>query len=233
MLKAQCPQCVREQICDVRAAFEHKWEAGAEAPYIYGKVDHAILQCRGCEFVFYETRSSSTDDVDVRVKPFTGEQELYYPVTTATFSELPPPALRRSLDAVVVPLCAHFPTLGAIVREVYVAREQKLFVLGAVGLRTAFDCATTLLDIDPDARLKDKVLALQERGFIGTAQAAQLQIVVEAGSAAAHRGWSPTAGEFDALLKALEGLLRTAFLDRGDSVHTIDVPPRPARHPKA
>jgi hypothetical protein len=75
------------------------------------------------------------------------------------------------------------------------------------------------------------VQRLKELGFVGETEAADLAVVTNAGSAAAHRGWRPEPEEFERLLSTLERFLERTIVNR-KSVAGIAIPsahPRPKR----
>lgn len=232
--KAHCPQCDREQKCLVRGAFHHQWQSDNEEFSVGGHDDYYILQCRGCEFVFFQQQSRFSEDWDVHRDPSTGEETINYPVTVNTFSTLPAkasPTFVRGMNDFVLPLSTIDEQLSHIMNEVYLAHSSESFILASVGLRTAFDRATEILEIDPGHLLGEKLQKLQDKGHVGEAQAKNLAVVVDAGNAAAHRGWAPTAEEFASLLAALEEFLRGAILKTGGSALEVAarIPARPAR----
>ena len=94
----------------------------------------------------------------------------------------------------------------------YVAYDNQSYILTAIGLRTALDRATEILEIDPALTFEKKLTALGEGGWIGDTEKALLEVVTDAGNAAAHRGWSPESHEVAALLSALELFLQKAFI---------------------
>ncbi len=96
------------------------------------------------------------------------------------------------------------PQLEKILSEVYDAVEHRSNILAATGLRTAFDRAVSYHAVDESLPLAAKVKALQDAGFIGETEASILQTVVDAGSAAAHRGWNPSDDDLAKLLQSLE-----------------------------
>jgi hypothetical protein len=235
--KSHCPKCEREQKCDVRGEFGRGWQSDDEEHPVDGHDDYYILQCRGCEFVFFQKSGWFSENYDVRYNPATGKDEMFNPVTTVTLSTVPEPpslSLRRSLDEVVTPLGMIDEQLSRIMSEVYLAQEKQSFILASVGLRTGFDRATEILGIDAGHSLEDKVKMLRAQGYVGETEAQILAVVVAAGSAAAHRGWAPTSDEFQHLLTALEEFLRGSILKKGSAaLHVASrIPPRPPRAKK-
>jgi hypothetical protein len=51
--------------------------------------------------------------------------------------------------------------------DVYIALNNDLGVLAAIGMRTVFDSASELLSIDPNLSLEKKLNALESQGKIG------------------------------------------------------------------
>ncbi|MHB2139870.1 DUF4145 domain-containing protein [Pseudomonas monsensis] len=124
--------------------------------------------------------------------------------------------------------------LHNILQETYTAYQEGLLILASVGLRTAFDRATEALQVDPGHTLDDKINKLKEMGTIGESEASALGVVANAGSAAAHRAWSPSQTEFKFLLTALEQFLHRTIVS-GKTVLTVAnaIPPRQPRPKKA
>lgn len=102
--------------------------------------------------------------------------------------------------------------LQAILNEMYVARDNEAYILTAVGLRTALDRGTEVLGIDPAKTFAEKLSDLQNGGWIGATEHDILEVITDAGNAAAHRGWSPDSKDVDQLLYAMEVFLQRAFI---------------------
>lgn len=235
--KANCPQCLRSTSCDVRGSYGYDWEHEDGSNLVYGRNDYYILQCRGCELTFFEKTDWFSEDVNPVQDPETGEwgylpvehSKVFSPLLAATS---PVPA--HKVGEMVTPLHAVDPQLARIMYETYQAEEGNALILAVVGLRTAFDRATEVLTIHPGHTLEDKVKKLLEEGFVGETEALVLKGVVDAGNAAAHRSWQPSADQFRELLAALEHFLRRVVLKHGRGALDIAaaLPPRPARPPR-
>jgi hypothetical protein len=91
--------------------------------------------------------------------------------------------------------------------EVYVALDNDLKVLAAIGMRTTFDRASEILGVHPELSFKDKLKGLNDAGHIGDGEMTAISVLTDAGSAAAHRGWSPTNTELDTMMEILEGFI--------------------------
>ncbi|OAN78206.1 hypothetical protein A8B82_10710 [Sulfitobacter sp. EhC04] len=79
-------------------------------------------------------------------------------------------------------------------------------------MRTTFDRAAELLGINPGLSFEQKLAELKSVGFIVETERNVLAVLIDAGSAAAHRGWEPTAKQLEAMVTLLESFLHRSFL---------------------
>jgi hypothetical protein len=109
------------------------------------------------------------------------------------------------------------------------ALNNDLRILAAIGARTAFDHSSEKLGVDASLPFNKKLDELLKLGKISSDERQTLEVLVEAGSAAAHRGWRPKPAEINTMMDPLEAFLHRAFL--GDEIKTLKaaVPPRQAR----
>jgi len=110
--------------------------------------------------------------------------------------------------------------IHSLLGSVYSALESDLSVLAAIGIRTTFDRASELLGVDPRKSFAEKLQALFELGKIGQDQRQTLEILTDAGSAAAHRGWRPSSDELETMMNVIETFLHNAFI-LGESVKKL------------
>jgi hypothetical protein len=237
--KSNCPQCLRSTSCDVRGSYGYGWQHEDGRNFVEGHSDYFILQCRGCELTFFEKTGWCSEDVTYDQDPKTDEWREVPVEHTTVFSTLPPEALHAAtvpphkLREMVTPLQSVDAQLSQIMYETYQAEAVNALILAAVGLRTAFDRATEMLNIHPGHTLENKVKKLLEEGFVGETEALVLKGVVDAGNAAAHRSWQPNVEQFHELLAALEHFLRRVVLKYGRGALDIaaGLPPRHPRPP--
>lgn len=226
-VKAHCPRCDGERNCTVHGALDQPWEWTDGEHSNSGQVDHRLFKCQGCDQAFYWSRSWDEETWDFRMTP-DGREERY---CTATITTFPMPDRSNNRPDWIWDLSTKDAQLAAIMTQTYDAHDAGSLILASVGLRTAFDRATQFLQIDPALSLEKKVEALRNSGFIGETEADVLAVVANAGSAAAHRGWSPDAAEFRKLLDALEHFITRTVIS-GKAV--LEIAERiPARHPRA
>ncbi|WP_426052179.1 DUF4145 domain-containing protein [Brevundimonas sp. SL161] len=120
--------------------------------------------------------------------------------------------------------------LGQILDETYLAYDAGLLILATVGIRTAIDRTTELLKIDAAKSFQQKLEELQSGGWIGDTEKQILGVVIDAGSAAAHRGWSPEPEEAAQLITVMEVFLQKAFIVEKKALGLkASIPARPAR----
>ena len=226
MFKAHCPRCNGERNCSVHGSINLPWEWTDGHHSTSGARDHRLLRCLGCETVFYWCSSWDSEDWDVRIGD-DGCEDFYHPRTVITF---PMPEKGKSRPDWLWDISGIDPQLATILTQTYDAYDAGALILASVGLRTAFDRTTEFLKIDPGLSLDRKVQGLLKSGFIGETEAQVLSIVTDAGSAAAHRGWSPDANEFGTLLAALEQFIqRTVVSGKSALEIAARIPPRPPR----
>ena len=229
-LRAHCPRCDGERVCDIHGSFEQPWEHSDGRNSSNGQQDHSLVQCRGCEQVFYHLASWDSEDLDYDYDE-KGETVMTANITKVTYPTPQPKDIRPDW---AWDLAKVDHQLATIVAEMYRAYEGGLLILASVGLRTALDRAMEYLKINPGLALEEKLKTLLREGFVGETEAAVLGVVVDAGNAAAHRGWAPDQREFKPLLTALEQFLhRTIITGKGPLEIKAKIPPRQPRPKRA
>jgi hypothetical protein len=193
---------------------------------MHGQQDHRLLQCRGCEQVFYHLSSWDSEDVDYDYDE-KGETVVVTNVTKTTY---PAPQAKSVRPDWIWDLAKLDRQMATIVDEMYRGYEADLLILASVGLRTALDRAMEYLKIDPGLTLEQKLATLLREGFVDDTEAAVLGVVANAGNAAAHRGWAPDPQEFKPLLTALEQFVHRAIISgKGPLEIGAKIPPRAPR----
>lgn len=208
-IKAHCPTCDDERSCDLHGVTKTSWEWESEDGQhsVDGGGDHRLLQCRGCEIVFYEKSTWDSEDWDY----WYGPDGKTHGRPSRTVTTYPKPD-SKTKPAWVSSVAKIDRQLGDILDETYVAYDNQSFILTAVGLRTALDRATDVLQIDASKTFAQKLTDLQSEGWIGETERQVLEVVVDAGNAAAHRAWSPDEGEVAQLMSSMEIFLQKAFI---------------------
>lgn len=207
--KAHCPTCNRSQNCDMHGRIYQPWDwSDRDGHSMSGGVYHTLFECRGCNTVFHETSSWDENDVDQWYGP-TGETESEPIFTKETF---PKPPSRTRPDWFDVSGVID-PTLNGLLDETYKADEAGCRMLSAVGLRAALDNCFEGVQIPGGDTFEEKLEALKTRGFIGDTEHGLLTVLVDAGSAAAHRGWAPDRQHVHQLMDVLENFIQRVFVN--------------------
>ncbi|MCQ6312547.1 DUF4145 domain-containing protein [Citrobacter portucalensis] len=218
--KTKCPLCQRE--CNTLVHGQKQVANLINASGIehnYG-IDHKILECCGCELVFYYRDAWSYDKIDAVV---IGKQ--FHMISTIPDSNK---AFERPMWGLFIN--GKDEVLYKILCEVYSAAEHGLFILASIGLRTAFDRTTEIIGINPNLRMFEKVNAVFEQGYVGKTERDQLDVITNAGNAAAHRGWTPQIDDLIPMLRTMERFIEKAVL-QDTSIEEIGkrIPKRPGK----
>jgi hypothetical protein len=221
-IRGHCPECGPARWAAVRG--HHKTEENSGP--VWAQTDHRILQCLGCDTVYHQSDFVFSEDEIYYYDNETGEDihELRH-----TIEHWPSP-LKRKRPTWLTDLALKDSDLHDLLHSVYIALDNDLGVLAAIGLRTVFDRATEVLGIDPAKRFDEKLSSLKTEGYVGVTEIEILSALTDAGSAAAHRGWKPSSRELDTMMSISEGFLQRTMLIRDEALTLkAAVPSKPKR----
>ncbi|WP_350024839.1 DUF4145 domain-containing protein [Providencia rettgeri] len=201
VISAICPACGNDswagkRQCTVYGEVSSSW---CDQENNYGETNHyRLLKCNGCQTIFMHTTHTNSED-------FTWDcdyDNIRYIETYSTYPDyknkgLPPSWVMEIKDK----------NLYNIMSEMYSARNSNSLILASIGLRTAFDRSSELIGIPANEPFNKKIKLLFEQGEIGSKDMELLNVLTDAGSAAAHRGWRPSEEEFDILLNILQSFV--------------------------
>jgi hypothetical protein len=171
---------------------------------------HYVLTCRGCNTasIRYEAIDSGSGLATVHYEP----QRLW----------VKPPAWIEQIEAIDQPL-------ADLLLEVYSAANSQQSRLLAMGVRTVLDHVMIRIIGDRgsfDIKLKEMV----DRGLITGSQQDALAIVIDAGSACAHRGFKPPRELLEQMISVMESIIREYYITAPMlSSLKSRIPPRPPR----
>jgi hypothetical protein len=223
LIKGSCPVCGPNRNADVIQAHKEIHVEAVEGTF--SDFDFRILKCRGCGEVYFQKISAFSDDMipsnhDV-AKDRVYRAEFWPNVTRHRPGWMPNIAL---ID----------DKLYELLEETYRALNSGLKVITAIGLRTAIDRTTEVLKIDPGRTFEEKLNDLEKAGKISNEERKAVGVLIDAGSAAAHRGWRPSDGDLNTMLSITENFLhRTFILDSESKELGIGIPPKPSRGRKS
>lgn len=226
IIKGHCPRCNGERKAYVRGRHEHR-ENATENGLVYSVTTGMVLECCGCEAIYFKEDFWFSEDVEDAFEP--NGEHYYAPVVTTTY--WPAPTKRQPPEWIDrVRGFDKDGTLANLISELYTALNSGLPVLAAIGARTVFDRTMELLHVDPALTFEKKLDALVGMGKIGVDERKTLDALTEAGNAAAHRGWKPSPDELSTIMDVIEAFLHRSFI-LGDAMSKLKaaVPPRQKR----
>jgi hypothetical protein len=210
--KIHCNECRRKT--DHRLLKTAKGDTGSESydeEYdVWWETTFEALQCCGClEMVVRRTYIfSEWDDADVR----------YFPPRVSRH----PPKWVHDL-----PL-----DLKQVLEEVYRALDANNRLLPMMGARTLVDMVM-VEKVGDVGGFAQKLSELEKAGFVSSKNREVLEAALDAGSAAAHRGFAAKTDEVNIVMDIVENLLQAVYVLQ-DAAQKLkqSTPPRPARKTK-
>lgn len=179
-----------------------------EGPSFEEKETVEILECLGCEHLVVR-----------RIYM----HEAYDEATT----EFYPPLISRPM-----PRWSRIIGIGVpgiirdVLKEVYKAIQTDSPILATMGARTILDLVM-VEKVGDKGSFEQKLEALERNGFVGKKNREFLAAALDAGSAAAHRGFAPTRPQLEDVMDIVENLIETAYvLERRANTIRKATPPR-------
>jgi hypothetical protein len=221
-MRGHCPECGPHRFAEV-VGIHRTEEADREHQAIWEIKDYIILKCAGCKHVYFQTTLLLVQDIEAPLSENPCEPRTTY---------WPSPS-KRARPKWLREVQFFDPVLYRLLSDIYKALDDDLLMYAAMGLRTAFDYVSGLLDADPAITFKEKLDWLQQSGSIGQQEREHLDTLTDAGGAAAHRGWQPTLGDIDTLMSIGEQFIYRAVMLQYEADHLKEViPSKPVRRPK-
>lgn len=211
---APCPSCGAGRNCFIRGRHSNTEDATAIPGQVYECRTGILFQCCGCSTIFYgEEYYFSEVEHDV-YDPDTEEMRME-PVVTVKYW---PTVEGRGRPEWFGQLVAVDTQLKNLMDELYLALDNGLLVLAGIGVRTCFDRITELVGVPTHLTFSGKLDALLSDGRIGVTERDIIAALIDAGSAAAHRGWRPSSEDLRMMMDVLEQFTHRNFFLRTESV---------------
>lgn len=215
-IRSHCPTCGPRR--HARILFKHNATDTDEESGIWESTTSYMLQCGGCKTVFFQQDYRFSEDIGPDGPEI---KTTYYPA----------PAKRKRPD-----WFSRLDIEGGLynlLNETYNALDVDSRVLSATGARTVFDRASELLEIEPAMTFEEKLDELQNNGHISVSERRHLDLLTDAGSAAAHRGWKPKPEQLDTVMSILESFIHRKFVLESEAERLkAQLPPRQKRKKK-
>jgi hypothetical protein len=201
-INSYCSRCGGDRRHVAQKTLDRRWDN--EELSIWGHDTWQILECNGCQNVTFVHTHWFSEDIDDRGQPIV-HRDLY------------PPAPRRAKPEWARELWHALPRgehwLNKLYDDIYGALGMRAFGLATMGMRAIVDFVVTSKAGDDIRGFKSKLNAMCEQGVISELQVEILNAAFDAGSAAAHRGYSPSRDDANSLLDITESLLRRLYVD--------------------
>src|SRR5262249_39526316 len=129
-------------------------------------------------------------------------------------AQYPPSMARRTPDWMtpLSPSRAQIPKqILELMEEIYLALQSGSRRLVAMGIRTALE-QVMRAKVGDHRRFSSFLDAFQAEHYISIRQRNNLEAIINAGHASAHRGWQPSDPEISTLLDITEGIVETVFI---------------------
>jgi hypothetical protein len=188
--RAPCRRCHRDTNHHVLSV--RKVDSTAEldnGQELWFQDTYEMLQCGGCEVVCLRHTHVWSEDPEPEV--------TYYP----------PPVSRA------MPQWSHkLPyKLNSLIGEIYTALHADSRRLALMGARTAIDIVL-LEQVGDKGTFEHKLLELEKQGIVGRRSREVLAAALDAGSAAAHRGYLPRKEHLASVMDIVENVLQTVYV---------------------
>jgi len=161
-----------------------------------------VMECRDCK--------SLTLCIDTKIHPGGGDSYIHK-------TEYYPPRLTRERP---IWLKTIDPQLKKLLEEIYEALDCSLFFIASTGIRTVID-RLIVEKIGDVGSYKNKVIALEKKGIIDSEEKEMLFAVIDAGSASAHRGFSPTKKIITQMTDIMEKMLHRIYIESKDKASLL------------
>jgi len=185
--------------------------------YTDWKKNYHIATCRGCEHTSLLVRNYFSEYVEF--DPTGGRNNQGQIVNDGWWDELFPNPLSRPEPTWLVDL--DDKTLKNILIETYKAIQAGSNYLATFGARTAVD-RLIAIEVGDQGSFPHGLAKLKEEQKLSKHEIEVLEPTIEAGHAAAHRGWTPSAEELAVILDVVEGLINRLMIlpERANALRT-------------
>lgn len=208
--KAHCNTCGHHTKHLILVSRQHngQQEDGYGDVIIQWCVTWELLECLGCETVALRKTTTSSEDW--------GESDVEY------F----PPAISRELPVWFSKLPGN---LRELMKELYAALHADSTRLVVMGARALLDMVI-VEKVGDSGTFKDKLKELETQGFVSHRNREYLDAALDAGHAAAHRGYAAKPEEVSHVMDIVENLLQAVYsLPTATAVLKASTPPRPPK----
>ena len=204
-LKIYCRQCGGERYHSTLAEKTRNWSE--DEAVVQGGDTWSIVECGGCRTVTFVHEHWFSEDEEYT------DDDGPRPIVHCDL--YPPSPLRKKPEwgsHWFLCFSSNDLWIGKLLSDVYSAAGMKAYSLAAMGARAIVDHIVTSKAGDKGSFV-EKLTRICEKGLITKTQVDVIAAAFDAGSAAAHRGYSPTETDLNTLLDITESLLQQIYVD--------------------
>lgn len=207
-LHRTCPICRKKR--QMKLVHQDDYTSHEDPRYSYTNRAY-LLQCLHCKLHSMFLTHSNEHDEDVYFDDFG--------TATRIWPERPffvPPAPTRDDPEWISRLQKKTETIHKDLISIYVALDNKLYKLAAVGIRTLFEDIAHEDGALKKLHFNKKLDALEASGRITKVERESLEVLVESGNAATHRSWNPKCEDVEILLPIVESYIYRVYIKADD-----------------
>ena len=193
-IKAHCNECSGERNHEVLHTTKSSWSDDESG--VSGGDKYEMIRCLGCEAVRLKHTNWFSEEDGVTVR--------YYP----------PAIFRRQPDwfgELWLELCSEDEFVEKLLKEIYVALQNNLPSLAAMGVRSLLEKVMVSKTGDNGSFTANKK-AFERLGYGSRVQCERLEAILEVGHAAIHRVFTPNRTEVVTLVDIAEHIIETVYL---------------------
>lgn len=189
-----CNSCSKKTKHFIRAEFERN----KSDDDFFQNDRFLIVECCGCEHIAFVKLDQNNEQFELKYDSDLGHEVLAWNETI-----FPPVNYRNPPD-----WFDDLPdrVMRQISGEIYKSLQSGSNYLATFGSRTLID-RLMVLTVGDKGNFTKGLKALQESGRVSENERNILKPVIDAGNAAAHRGWAPTDEQIKVILDTVEGLI--------------------------
>lgn len=204
-VKAHCNKCLGEKNHAVIHIEDTNWEDeidAAEGIYISGGDKWTLLRCLGCDAVRLKHQSWFSEDYDERGLPAVNTE--WFPPSVRRQK----PSWRREFRGA---LSGSLYSYNSLSDEIYEALAIGAHRLATMGVRALVE-SIMIEQVGDQGNFVNTISAFFDAGHVAPNQQGIFRdTLIEAGHAAMHRGFEPSADTVNTLLDIIEGIMHAIY----------------------
>jgi hypothetical protein len=216
-----CPSCGPNRTAIVKALHQKS----EREDYYWCDAAYLIMECPACDAVFFGEVHTNSEDIEQ------DDQGEYF--TLENIKQWPKVANKIVEPAWLEEIYFEAPKLHEVLKDTYFVANEGRNLFAAIGFRTCIDHIFEKVGVDPALTFSQKSEKLLALGKISQEQKSQIDVAIDAGSAAVHQAWKPNFIHVDAIRMTVEALIFSLFVNPNRMSKLSQVTPtKPKRQQK-